>query len=138
VRAGLKGDLAIAGIASPLIAEVQGVSPSIDPMLGTASAELKVADAKQIVAGMVGRVQFKVNQRQGYMVPDFAIVYRGEEAFLRLVKDGKATKVPVKLGERRQGQVEILKGLAAGDVVVNRASRFVSDGAAVQVETAHD
>lgn len=138
VRAGLKGELIVPGLATPLVAEVQGVSPAIDPMLGTAGAELKVQNAKQIVAGMVGRVQFKVNKRDGFLVPDFAIVYRGDDAFVRLVKDGKAVKVPVKLGERRQGQVEVLKGLSEGDVVVNRASRFVADGAAVQVETAHD
>lgn len=138
VRAGLKGELKVPGAGTPLTAEVKGVSPSIDPMLGTAPAELKVgsAEQKQIVAGMVGTVQFKVNQREGFLLPDYAIVYKGDEAFVRLVKDGKSNKVPVKLGEKRQGEVEVLTGLKSGDEIVSRASRFVPDGAAVQVESA--
>ena len=135
---GLKGELTIPGLAAPLIAQVRGVSPSIDPMLGTASCELQVLDAKQIVSGMVGRVQFKVNERQGYMVPDYAIVYRGESTFVRLVKDGKANKFPVKLGERRQGQVEILNGLKPGDEIVDRASRFVTEGESVKIDSSHE
>ena len=141
VNRGLKGELNIAGLAEPVEAEVQGVSPAIDPMLGTATCELHVLGlaAKRVVAGMVGRVQFKVNQRDGFMLPDYAIVYRGESTFVRLVKDGKSVKIPVQLGERRQGQVEILRGLSVGDIVIDRASRFVADGAPVQVDqTAHE
>jgi multidrug efflux pump subunit AcrA (membrane-fusion protein) len=140
IRQGLKGEMTFPGVGQPLNAEVKGISPSIDPMLGTASCELQVAPnaQKSIVAGMVGRVQFKVNQRQGFLLPDFAIVYRGDNTFVRTVKDGKATKVPVKLGERRQGQVEILSGISSGDEVIERASRFVADGAPVKVEAASE
>lgn len=139
VKAGLKGEFTVpGGGAQSLVANVKGVSPSIDPMLGTAPCELRVneKEQKQIIAGMVGTVQFKVNQRQGFMLPDHAIVYKGDEAFVRLVQEGKSNRVPVKLGEKRQGEVEILSGLKSGDEVVSRASRFVPDGASVQVETA--
>jgi multidrug efflux pump subunit AcrA (membrane-fusion protein) len=138
IHAGLKGELTIPGMNDALTAEVAGVSPSVDPMLGTAGCELHVsaADQNKIYSGMVGRVQFKVNQRQGYLIPDSALVYRGDSTFLRLVRAGKSVKIPVKLGERRQGQVEVLTGLTAGDVIINRASRFVADGAEVKVESA--
>ncbi len=140
IRAGVKGELSIPGMFLPIGVEVTGVSPSIDPMIGTATCELGVEKNSigKVFAGMSGRVQFKVNQHQGFLLPDFAIVYKGSNAFVRLVKDGKAVKFPVKLGDRRQGQVEILSGLKAGDEVINRASRFVAEGEAVKVESAHE
>lgn len=140
IRAGLKGELTVSGVAKTISAEVQGLSPSVDPMLGTATCELKVssADQKTIVPGMVGQMQFKVNQREGFLLPDYAIVYRGNSTFVRLVENGAVKKIAVAIGEKRQGQVEVLSGLKNGDEVINRSSRFVTDGDAVQVETAHE
>lgn len=137
VHRGLSGDLLIPGRPTPVAIAVSGVSPAIDPMLGTATAELTVISKKAAIAsGMVGRVEFQVNRREGFLLPDYSIVYQGDKTFVRLVKDGKASKVPVQLGERNQGQVEVVKGLSAEDVVINRASRFVNDGAIVKVDSA--
>lgn len=137
VRAGLKGEMQIPSLQKPVTVAVLGVSPSVDPMLGVAGCELKILDQAKmhLVSGMVGRVQFKVDQRQSFLLPDFALVYQGEKTFLRVVKDGKAHKVSVTIGERQAGQVEILSGLNDGDIVINRASRFVADGAEVKVES---
>ncbi len=140
IRSGLKGDLSVIGIEQPISAEVQGLSPSVDPMLGTATCELKVssADQKKIVPGMVGHMQFKVNQRQGFILPDYAILYRGNATFVRLVENGVVKKVAISIGEKRQGQVEIVSGIKNGDEIIDRSSRFITDGDAVTVETAHD
>jgi len=136
VHRGLSGDLLLPGRATPVSIAVSGVSPAIDPMLGTATAELTVISKKAAIAsGMVGRVQFQVNRREGFLLPDYAVVYQGDKTFVRLVKDGKANKVPIQLGERHQGQVEVVTGLSANDVVIDRASRFVNDGAVVKVDS---
>lgn len=137
---GLTGDLTISGMAQTITTHIHGISPSVDPALGTATCELTIsaADQKLVVPGMVGRVQFKVNQRAGFMLPDSAIVYRGDSTFVRLLENGHSKRVAVKLGEKRQGQVEVLTGIKNGDEIINRASRFVGEGEAVQVETAHD
>jgi len=140
IHQGLKGEFAVSGIARALHATVQGVSPAVDPMLGTASCELTVdlADRKLIVPGMVGKMQFKLNQHHGIVLPDNAVFYRGDKTFVRVVEDGKAKRVAVSLGERKQGQVEILSGLHTGEVVIDRSSRYLGDGDAVQIEAAHN
>jgi multidrug efflux pump subunit AcrA (membrane-fusion protein) len=140
VRRGLKGDLEVIGLQQKILATVQGLSPSVDPMLGTATCELKVssADQKKILPGMVGHMIFKVNERKGYLLPDFAIVYRGDATFVRLVDNGVVKKIAVTVGEKRQGQVEVLTGLKDGDEVIDRSSRFVADGDSVQVDSAHE
>ncbi len=139
IHRGLIGDLSVASIPN-LQAEVQGVSPAVDPMLGTASCEMKVSAKaqKKIMPGMVGSIEFQVNQHNGILLPDYAIVYRGENTFVRLVENGVAKRIPVKIGEKRHGQVEVLNGLKEGDQVIDRASRYVSDGEPVQVESAHE
>ncbi len=140
IKKGMKGDLTVSGVGKPLRASVQGISPAVDPLTGTAACELTLdkMDLSAVAPGMVGKVQFKLNAHQGIMLADNAVVYRGDKTFVRLVENGKAKKVAVTLGERRQGQVEVLTGLHAGDVVIDRTSKFVGDGDSVSVETAHE
>ena len=52
------------------------------------------------------------------MVPEAAVVQRGESAFVYTVTDNKAAEVKVRLGKRLPGKIEILEGIAAGDTVV--------------------
>ena len=140
VHAGQTVEFYVSGRAEPFHAHVKGVSPSIDPMLGTASCELGIvsADSHKVLAGMVGKVQFKVNGHDGILLPESAIVYKGDQTFVRTVHDGHAQRIKVTLGDHNQGMVEILSGVKAGDEVIDRTSRFVADGEAVQVETAHE
>jgi len=49
------------------------------------------------------------------------------------VVDGKAALTKVELGVRRPGEVEVLKGLAANDVVVTDGQIKLKDGAPVMV-----
>ena len=143
----------------PLKLKVQGISPFVDPATGTASCELdvekmpapqtkkvgekksdKTEPATEVARlpqlGMIGRVSFRVNVRKGISISDSAITFRGHDPFVRIVVDGKAKLVAVTLGRKESGSVEILKGLKAGDQVVERASGFVSDGEAVDVQVA--
>lgn len=136
-RLGLVGELRVPSVEKTVPVRVLGVSPVVDPATGTATCELELTDAaavKTLPLGAVGQVGFHVNARQGYSVPESAIVYRGKETFLRLVRDGKAKQIPVALGKKHRGTIEILKGLTDGDLVVERASSFVADGESVEVQ----
>jgi len=54
-------------------------------------------------------------------------VLYGLKALMK-VENGKVKTVPVKLGARADGYVEVLSGVAEGDEVVARAGTFVADG----------
>jgi HlyD family secretion protein len=56
------------------------------------------------------------------------VIFRGEKAFLQLVTDGKIATVPVTLGVRDDGFVEVVSGVEEGKEVVSRAGTFVADG----------
>lgn len=120
------------------LVRVRGMSPFVDPATGTASCELEL-DKKSKKddlppLGLIGRVLFKVNPRKGVSIPDSAITYRGKEPFVRVVADGKAKLVAVKVGRKEAGQVEVVKGLKEGDQLVERSSGFIADGEAVDVQ----
>lgn len=116
--------------------KVRGISPFVDPATGTALCELEAAKKTETLPppGAIARVTFKTNVRKGISVIDNAITYRGKDPYVRLVVDGKAHLVPVTIGRRQAGTVEILKGVKAGDEVVERTSKFVADGEAVDAQ----
>ena len=120
----------------PLGVRVTGVSPLVDPATGTATAELALLrmPARPVPLGSLGKVTFKVHQRQGLQVPEQAIVYRGRETLVRTVVAGKAKLTPVTVAETRQGRTEITGGLVSGAQVIVRASGFVADGQDVTVQ----
>jgi len=57
----------------------------------------------------------------------------GDDFFVYTVADGKARRVLVKLGVRRDAQVELLEGAAAGDKVITAGIRVQRDGQPVRV-----
>ena len=69
-------------------------------------------------------------------MPEQAIVPQGDEQFVFRVVDGKAARVKVEIGQRRDGKVEVLKGLAADDMVVTAGQLKLRDGMPVTLSTA--
>lgn len=69
--------------------------------------------------GLFLNVVLALSMRDGaLMVPEEAVVPEGLKASIFVIKDGRAEKRDVKLGERMPGEVEIVEGLKAGEAVV--------------------
>jgi len=60
----------------------------------------------------------------------------GDDFFVYTVADGKAKRVRVKLGVRREAQVELLEGVSAGEQVITAGIRVQRDGQPVRVVSA--
>jgi len=134
LQTGMTGELSAPSLDAPVPVKILGVSPFVDPATGSASAELKPLAEHRLPPGIVGRVTFKAREHVGIEIPESAITYRGQDAFVRLVEEGKAKFQKVELGQSRRGMVEVLKGLVEGTTFILRANAFVSDGEAVTVE----
>jgi len=65
--------------------------------------------------------------------PEEAIVPRGQDSFVFRVVEGKAEMVKVQTGTRKVGEVEILKGIAAGDMVITEGTQRIAPGGAVNL-----
>jgi membrane fusion protein (multidrug efflux system) len=70
------------------------------------------------------------------VVPEQAILSRGSDQFVYIVRDGVAHMTPVTLGQRMVGKVEIAQGVKAGDDVVTAGLQQVRDKAQVRQATA--
>lgn len=117
----------------------QPLSVSIDALPGTRlPATVEAVDAqadaqgrallvraalKQTVpnlrSGLFVRVALELGRREGALwVPEEALVPQGGKLFVFTVQDGEARRVPVKVGARKPGWVELLEGVKAGQQVV--------------------
>lgn len=115
---------------------VDAINPRIDANGRSLEVRAKLANrGTRLRPGMFVRVRVIVGERgDALVVPEQAIVPSGDEFFAYRVVDGKAQRVQVKTGVRRNGTVEVLQGLAAGDmVVVSGQQRLTRDGQAVRV-----
>jgi multidrug efflux pump subunit AcrA (membrane-fusion protein) len=116
---------------------VTGISPLVDPRTGTASAELEFeANAKALPAiGMVGHAIFESSRGKVLLIPEAALGYSDGKPVVKILdKAGSVQKKAIELGEQKESQLVVLKGLAAGEKVIVRANRSLKDGESVDVE----
>ena len=84
--------------------------------------------------GMFARVRLITRQQaDALVVPEQALMPQGNEQYVFKVVDGKVVRTKVETGQRRDGRVEVVSGLAPGDTVVTAGHLKVRDGSAVRV-----
>ncbi|MEZ5659269.1 MAG: efflux RND transporter periplasmic adaptor subunit [Burkholderiaceae bacterium] len=101
-------------------AEVETIDARLDDGGRSVIIRGRIAnDHRLLRPGMFARARLVLGQRvDAVMVPEAVIVPDAEGQFVYRVNDGKARRIPVRLGARQEGMVEVLEGLAIGDTVV--------------------
>lgn len=118
--------------------QIFSVDSQIDPATRSIMARAIIPNPDRILKpGLLMTVTLLKNPREALVVPEEAITSEAQKNFVFTVtdEDGKATahKREVTLGARRPGDVEILSGIAEGDLVVTRGAMNMTDGMAVNV-----
>jgi RND family efflux transporter MFP subunit len=130
IRAGQVVTVASGGMTRT--GQVRAVAPRVDPATRLGTVHVRFADTGDLRPGSFGSGTILLDERQGALVvPQAAVAVRGNEATAVVVQGGRARHVPVRLGVRANGVVEIQEGLVEGDEVVATAAALVRDGAAV-------
>jgi len=123
-------------------AVVQAIDPLVDANGRSVGVRGCIDNRRlQLRPGMFARVTAVFGEReQARVIPEEAVVPQaGRQYVIKLVdgpdRDTKvAQRVPVKVGIRRPGRVEIVEGLQPGDLVVTAGQQRVQkDGMAVRV-----
>ncbi len=84
--------------------------------------------------GMFARVRlFTKEARDAMAVPETALVPSGDEQYVFRIVDGKALRTKVDIGQRRDGMVEILRGVEPADVVVTAGQLKIREGSSVKI-----
>jgi membrane fusion protein (multidrug efflux system) len=117
--------------------KVYAIDPAHDPNGRAVILRARIPNSDgHLRSGMFARVVLVVDERRDAItVPETALVPVGEDKFVYRVVADKAVLTKVKVGQRRNGMVEITDGLAADAVVVTEGGMKLRDGAPVRAVT---
>lgn len=102
------------------IGTVASLGSRIDPVTRSLAVRAEFDNpGHRLRPGMLLEVELQRAARNTLQVPELSLQQVGQQAFVfRVEADDKVAQVPVRIGARRPGWVEITEGLKAGDRVV--------------------
>jgi RND family efflux transporter MFP subunit len=122
IRVGDGAFVSVSVAPEPLQGTVTDVVPSVDPATRAFLVKVRVEDgaSTDLVPGSFARVRFAVGEAERLLVPQSAIVQRGQLTMLYVVEQEAPRLRLVTLGPAYGDAVEVLSGLDSGDrILVN-------------------
>ena len=101
--------------------EIYAISPSSRSGSHNLSIRARIPnETGKLRPGLFARIKILTGQdADALMIPEAAIIPQNNQFFImRLNDENKVALVPVTLGSRRTGEVQILSGLESGDIIV--------------------
>lgn len=102
------------------LARVETVDTAIDDVGRSLVVRGRLDNADNLLRpGMFARARLILGTRNSaVMVPEESIMASADGQYLFAVREGKAQRQPVRTGVRQNGNIEIIEGVAAGELVV--------------------
>ena len=113
----------------PFDAQLNYIAPAVDPQRGTVEVRLAVPNPPAFLRpDMTMSVELVGGMKKDALVlPSGAVHDADREApWVLALRDGRAVRVPVKLGLRGVGAVEITEGLKEGDPVIPQTEKAIA------------
>ena len=100
--------------------KVDGVSSRINAETRSLLTRIKIENKNfELVPGSLLEVTVNYNQRNSLSIPDTSIMLEGNKAYVyKISEDNVANKTEITFGLRNKGKVEVISGLAEGDLIV--------------------
>ena len=119
-------------------AQVFAINPLVDQAGRAIVIRARVANAEgNLRPGMFARVRLLFNSRQeALVVPEQALMPQGDEQYVFRVVENQARRTKVAIGQRRDGNVEIVLGLSGTDWVVTAGQLKLREGVQVKIAEA--
>ncbi|MDX1594813.1 MAG: efflux RND transporter periplasmic adaptor subunit [Gammaproteobacteria bacterium] len=114
---------------NPSEGSVVDVDSRIDPQARTFVARARVDNAAdRLRPGMSFRVRLVLKGQDYPVVPEVAVQWGGDGAYVWRIVDGRAERIGVRIVQRLQGRVLVDAPLAAGDQVVSEGVQRMREG----------
>ena len=113
--------------------KVRRAALSISPQEQTANVRISFDKTPSLIPGQSAKLGINLPAKSGIYLPDSALFFEGSAAFVFIVQNNQAVRVPVKVGERLSGLAEILEGVTEDMPVVDGFAAYLHDGDAVKV-----
>ena len=112
--------------------KVSSIDSRVDPATRSVTVRALVPNPKGLLKpGMFLTTRLSRGAVDALLVPEHALVPEQGEMFVFVVRDGSAEKRKIRIGQRRVGDVQVIEGLAAGELVVTEGTQKLRDGAPV-------
>jgi len=114
--------------------EVFFVDPVVDSTSRTILIKASVPNSDlKLKPGMFGSVELVLSTRaEALVIPESAIRYRGDQAYVVVAtQDLKAEFRNIQVGLRMPGKIEVVQGLAAGEIVVVEGYQKMGPGTGI-------
>ncbi len=110
--------------------EVFFVSPSLDPATRRMILKAWVPNANhRLRPGLFANVDLEIAQRENaLLVPEAAVVFDRAGTYVWRLREEIAERVPIEIGLRQGGNVEVTLGLTPGDTIVTAGTHKVIEG----------
>lgn len=128
VSPGMQASVSLAGRSQPVSGTVRKIEPEVDQKSRLGTVRITLEAGSDAWVGNFARGEIETARHEAVAVPGSALIFRGKDALLQVVEDNRVKTVPVTLGLRANGLVEVTAGVSEGDEFVSRAGTFVSNG----------
>lgn len=113
--------------------EIATIGTRVDPVTRSVNVRALLVNADgRLRPGMLMEVNVQQRVRDTIVIPEAAIEPSGDRHFVMLIeqRDGttRLARRELTIGERRNGEVEVLEGLAANDLIVVHGLQLARDG----------
>ncbi len=120
---------------APMTGDIVDIGSRIDPRNRTFLARARVDNASDLLRpGMSFRVSVAAKGPRYAVVPETAVLWGADGAYVWSVVDGEAARQAVKVVQRREGRVLLDGDLDAGDVVVVEGTQRMRNGVTVEYD----
>jgi HlyD family secretion protein len=106
---------------------------SINPQEQTANIKVSFDKGANLILGQSTKVSINLPTKSCIYLPESALYFEGSTAFVFVINNNRAMRIPVKIGERLSGLAEILEGVSEGMPVVDGFAAYLHNGDAVHV-----
>jgi len=136
VKRGMNVEVTVPAAGLKMMAPVSEVAPQVSAHTRTFRVKIDLGSGvKGISGGMYAVVRIPYGGRETIMIPEGALLRRGELRGVYVVdQEGIVSMRLVRTGKERDGMVEILSGLAPGERIVIEGIERVVDGAMITLE----
>jgi multidrug efflux pump subunit AcrA (membrane-fusion protein) len=133
VRVGESVAVEIDGLNRTVSGHVAEVVPSVDTATRSFTVKIDLPALPGVRSGMFGRAGFAAGKRGALLVPQSAVLERGQIRSVYVVEGDTARLRLVTLVDVRDDQREVLSGLTAGQRIIVTPTPLLADGVHVAI-----
>jgi len=137
IRIGVPVDFTVSGYPGrQFVGRITRINPTADPTTRQVRIYVSIPnEGRSLVGGLFATGRMSTATKMGLVVPQSAVDVRGSIPSATRIRQGKAEKVPVKIGltDKTSETIEVLSGLQPGDTLLMGAAMGITPGTPVRI-----